>query len=75
MNNEYLILRENKKTDTLRQERMDTISSHIGALRAEVHSLSRTTKKVLLIEKILIGFFILSLFLFASLWVVILLSK
>ena len=75
MNNEYLILRENKKTDTLRQERMDTISSHIGALRAEVHSLSRTTKKVLLIEKILIGVFILSLFLFASLWVVILLSK
>ena len=75
MNNEYLILRENKKTDTLREARMDTISSHIGALRAEVHSLSRTTKKVLLIEKILIGFFILSLFLFASLWVVILLSK
>tara|TARA_R100000306_G_C4262004_1_gene85785 strand:+ start:75 stop:311 length:237 start_codon:yes stop_codon:yes gene_type:complete len=75
MNNEYLILRETKKTETLRQERMDAISSHIGALRAEVHSLSRTTKKVLLIEKILIVFFVLSLFSFASLWVFILLSK
>jgi len=75
MNNEYLILRENKKTDTLRQERMDTISSHIGALRAEVHSLSRTTKKVILIEKILIVFFVLSLFTFATLGVLILLFK
>ena len=75
MNNEYLILRENKKTDTLRQERMDTISSHIGDLRAEVHSLSRATKKVLLIEKILIVFFVLSLFSFATLGTVILLSS
>ena len=66
---------EAKKTETLRQERMDTISSHIGALRAEVHSLSRATKKVLLIEKILIVFFVLSLFSFATLGTVILLSS
>ena len=66
---------ENKKSNLTEHERMDILSSHIGALRAEVHSLSRRTKKVLLIEKILILFFVLFLFSFALLCAFILISS
>ena len=64
MSHEYNNSWENRKSDLQQQERMDILSNHVGALRAEVHSLSRSIKKTVLFEKITILVSIISIFLF-----------
>ena len=64
MSHEFKNLWENKKSNFLEQERIDILSNHVGALRAEVHSLSRHIKKTLLFEKIAILVSVISIFLF-----------
>ena len=66
MSHEYNNSWENRKSDLQQQERMDILSNHVGALRAEVHSLSRSIKKTVLFEKITIlaSVFSISLFIY-----------
>ena len=64
MSHEYNNSWENRKSDLQQQERMDILSNHVGALRAEVHSLARSIRKTVLFEKITILVSIISIFLF-----------